>query len=52
MLVLIKINRYNAKINLLDKKINTFYLPVYLKLKCLYRYKYHDQNKKIKQIRI
>ena len=43
---LIKINRYNAKINLLDKKINTFYWPVYLKLKCLYRlnYKYHNQN--------
>ena len=33
----------------MDKKINTFYWPVYLKLKCLYRlnYKYHDQNKKI-----
>lgn len=39
-------NRYEVKINLLDKKINTFYWPVYLKLKCLYRlnYRYHKNK--------
>lgn len=36
-------NRYEAKIKILDRKINSFYWPVYLKLKCLYRlnYRYH-----------
>jgi hypothetical protein len=42
-------NRYEVKINLLDKKINTFYWPVYLKLKCLYRlnYRYHKNKNNI-----
>ena len=42
-------NRYEVKINLLDKKINTFYWPVYLKLKCLYRlnYRYHKNKDNI-----
>lgn len=42
-------NRYETKINILDKKINSFYWPVYLKLKCLYRlnYKYHINKKPI-----
>ena len=45
---IIKINRYNAKINLLDKKINTFYCRSLFKIKVfIHHYKYHDQNKKI-----
>lgn len=36
----VKKNRYDAKLNDLNNKINLFYWPVYLKLKCLDRLNY------------
>ena len=42
----IKRNRYESKMKILESKINLFYWPVYIKLKCLYRlnYKYHKKD--------